>query len=100
MNKLAELLERDAERLGKLEVQDNGKLLAEMGGQTAISANGIVILGVLRINEGTVIPTDKPNMFNFTRLEPYGVVGMITPELALAIGGTSWHRHWLQAIQR
>ena len=29
--------------------------------------------------EGTVIPTDKPNMFNFTRYEPYGVVGMITP---------------------
>ena len=34
LNKLAELLERDAERLGKLEVQDNGKLLAEMGSQT------------------------------------------------------------------
>ncbi|MEC7189807.1 MAG: aldehyde dehydrogenase, partial [Pseudomonadota bacterium] len=29
--------------------------------------------------EGTVIPTDKPNMFNFTRYEPFGVVGLITP---------------------
>ena len=26
-----------------------------------------------------MIPTDKPNMFNFTRYEPFGVVGLITP---------------------
>ena len=29
--------------------------------------------------EGAVIPTDKTNTFNFTRYEPLGVVGMITP---------------------
>lgn len=29
--KLAELIERDAERLGEMEVRDNGKLIAEMG---------------------------------------------------------------------
>ena len=29
--------------------------------------------------EGAVIPTDKDNIFNYTRLEPLGVVGMITP---------------------
>jgi len=29
--------------------------------------------------EGSVIPIDKDNMFNFTTYEPYGVVGLITP---------------------
>ena len=80
MNKLAELLERDAERLGKLEVQDNGKLLAEMGSQPRYIGEWYRYFGGLADKiEGTVIPTDKPNMFNFTRYEPYGVVGMITP---------------------
>ena len=80
MNKLAELLERDAERLGKLEVQDNGKLLAEMSSQTRYIGEWYRYFGGLADKiEGTVIPTDKPNMFNFTRYEPFGVVGMITP---------------------
>ena len=29
--------------------------------------------------EGSVIPINKDNMFNFTTYEPYGVVGLITP---------------------
>ena len=32
--KLAELVERDFQRLGEIEVQDNGKLIAEMAAQT------------------------------------------------------------------
>ena len=32
--KLAELIERDAQKLGEIEVKDNGKLIAEMAAQT------------------------------------------------------------------
>ena len=32
--RLAEIIEREAERLGELEVRDNGKLIAEMSAQT------------------------------------------------------------------
>ena len=32
--RLAEIIEREATRLGELEVRDNGKLIAEMGAQT------------------------------------------------------------------
>ena len=32
--KLAEIVEREAARLGEIEVRDNGKLIAEMGAQT------------------------------------------------------------------
>ena len=36
--RLAKIIEREAPRLGKLEVKDNGKLLAEMGSQTGYTA--------------------------------------------------------------
>tara|TARA_Y100001970_G_scaffold293332_1_gene439464 strand:- start:25945 stop:27423 length:1479 start_codon:yes stop_codon:yes gene_type:complete len=78
--KLAEILDREADRLGKVEVTDNGKLIAEMGNQTRYIGEWYRYFGGLADKiEGTVIPVDKPNMFNFTRYEPYGVVGMITP---------------------
>ena len=78
--RLAELIERDAERLGRIEVQDNGKLIAEMGGQTRYMAEWYRYYGGLADKvEGAVIPSDKPGIFNFTRHEPLGVVGMITP---------------------
>lgn len=80
MVKLADLIEGEAERLGRIEVQDNGKLLAEMGAQTRYISEWYRYYGGLADKiEGAVIPTDKPNMFNFTRYEPYGVVGLITP---------------------
>ena len=78
--RLADIIDREADRLGRLEVQDNGKLLAEMGGQTKYIGEWYRYFGGLADKiEGTVIPTDKPNMFNFTRYEPFGVVGLITP---------------------
>ena len=36
--RLAEIIEREAPKLGKSEVKDNGKLLAEMGSQTRYNA--------------------------------------------------------------
>ena len=78
--RLAEIIEREAPRLGKLEVKDNGKLLAEMGSQTRYTAEWYRYYGGLADKiEGSVIPIDKDNMFNFTTYEPYGVVGLITP---------------------
>ena len=78
--KLADLIERDAARLAEIEVRDNGKLLAEMGAQTKYMAEWYRYYGGLADKiEGAVLPTDKANVFNFTRYEPLGVVGMITP---------------------
>ena len=77
--RLAELIERDCERLGVLEVRDNGKLIAEMVGQTKYLAECYRYYGGLADKvEGAVLPSDKPGIFNFTRYEPLGVVGMIT----------------------
>ena len=78
--KLGDVLAANAERLGKLEVQDNGKLIAEMGLQTQYSAQWYYYFGGLADKiEGSVLPIDKPDTFTYTRSEPLGVVGMITP---------------------
>ena len=78
--RLADIIDREADRLGRLEVRDNGKLLAEMGSQTKYIGEWYRYFGGLADKiEGTVIPTDKANMFSFTRYEPFGVVGLITP---------------------
>ena len=77
--KLAEIIEREAQRFGELEVRDNGKLIAEMGAQTKYLAEWYRYFGGLADKvEGAVLPADRPGIFNFTRHEPLGVVGMIT----------------------
>lgn len=78
--KLAEVIERHAPRLAEIEVRDNGKLYAEMSAQTRYIAEWFRYYGgVADKLEGAVIPTDKTDIFNFTRYEPLGVIGMITP---------------------
>lgn len=76
---LAQIIEREAGRLGELEVRDNGKLIAEMSAQTNYLAEWYRYYGGLADKvEGAVLPADRPGIFNFTRYEPLGVVGMIT----------------------
>jgi (Z)-2-((N-methylformamido)methylene)-5-hydroxybutyrolactone dehydrogenase len=80
MMRIAELVERDAQRLATLEVRDNGKLYAEMFAQVRLVADWFRYYGGLADKlEGAVIPTGKPDMLTFTRYEPLGVVGLITP---------------------
>jgi len=77
--RLAELIERDAARLGEIEVRDNGKLIAEMGAQTKYMAEWYRYYGGMADKiEGSVIPSDKDGIFNFTRYEPLGVIAMVT----------------------
>ncbi|WP_334192973.1 aldehyde dehydrogenase [Pararhodobacter sp.] len=78
--RLADLIEGHADHLAEIEVRDNGKLYAEMRAQTGYIAEWYRYFGGLADKiEGHVIPSDKAGVFNFTRYEPLGVVGMITP---------------------
>ena len=79
MNRLADLVEKNAQRLAEIEVRDNGKLLAEMRAQVNYHPEWWRYYGGLADKvEGRVMPIDKPNMFAFSRSEPVGVVGAIT----------------------
>jgi aldehyde dehydrogenase (NAD+) len=80
LRRFADLITRDAEKLASIEVRDNGKLLAEMAGQVRYIPEWFHYFGGLADKiEGGVIPTDKPDMFTYTKREPLGVVVAITP---------------------
>jgi len=80
LRKLADLIGEKSKFLAEVEVRDNGKLYAEMSAQTAYMAQWYYYYGGLADKvEGHVIPSDKPDMFNFTRYEPLGVVAAIIP---------------------
>ena len=80
LRKLGDLIGEKAKFLAEIEVRDNGKLLAEMSAQTAYMAQWYYYYGGLADKiEGHVIPSDKPDMLNYTRYEPLGVVAAITP---------------------
>jgi acyl-CoA reductase-like NAD-dependent aldehyde dehydrogenase len=80
LRRLADLIGENAERLARVEVRDNGKLYREMIGQLrGLPAWYLYYAGHADKIEGRVIPTDKPNFLLYTRREPVGVVGAITP---------------------
>ena len=70
----------NAERLARLEVQDSGKLLREMLGQLkALPQWYYYYSGLADKLEGRTVPPVNANYFAYTRREPIGVVGAITP---------------------
>jgi (Z)-2-((N-methylformamido)methylene)-5-hydroxybutyrolactone dehydrogenase len=78
--RLGEIIAREAERLAELEVRDGGKLVREMVGQMrALPDYYFYYAGLADKLQGDVVPVDKPNFLVYTRHEPVGVVGAITP---------------------
>ncbi|HZJ32420.1 MAG TPA: aldehyde dehydrogenase [Vicinamibacterales bacterium] len=80
LRRLGDLIIEKAAELAEIEVRDNGKLYAEMSAQSAYMAQWYHYYGGLADKiEGSVLPTDKPDTFNYTRYEPLGVVAAIIP---------------------
>src|SRR4051794_10644077 len=80
MRACAEAISRNAEELARLEVEDSGKLMREMLGQMrALSEWYLYFSGLADKLEGRTVPPINPNYFGYTRREPVGVVGAITP---------------------
>jgi aldehyde dehydrogenase (NAD+) len=84
LNKLADLMERDAEYLEELEAMDNGKPLGREG-QYGAKADVAIAIKMYRYVagwadkiQGKTIPIDG-NTFCYTRREPVGVCGAIIP---------------------
>lgn len=78
--RLADLIEENAEALGRIETTDSGKLLAETASQTKYVGDYYrYYAGLADKIEGAVLPIDKPDMHVFTRREPIGVVAAVVP---------------------
>ncbi len=80
LRKLGDLVAERSKALAEIEVRDNGKLWVEMSGQTAYIAQWLYYYaGLADKIEGSVIPLEKRDYFNYTRHEPLGVVVAIVP---------------------
>lgn len=78
--RLAELIEENADAIGRIETTDSGKLLAETASQTKYVGDYYrYYAGLADKIEGAVLPIDKPDMHVFTRREPIGVVAAVVP---------------------
>jgi aldehyde dehydrogenase (NAD+) len=80
---IGDVIEAHADELAELETRQNGKLLREMRPQMGFLAEYYRYFGrqAEEVGTGRVNPMDNKDggMFNYTRREPYGVVGAITP---------------------
>ncbi len=80
MRDLARLVERDADRLARVESIDNGKLLADtVRHARALPAWLDYFAGLADKLHGATIPLDEPELVAYTRREPVGVVAAIIP---------------------
>ena len=78
--RLADLIEQNAEKLGKIETTDSGKLAHETVAQTRyVSDYYRYFAGLADKLEGATLPIDKPDMHVFTTREPIGVVAAVVP---------------------
>ncbi|MDB5438634.1 MAG: Aldehyde dehydrogenase [Caulobacteraceae bacterium] len=80
LRRVADLMIENAPRLAEIERRDNGKLAAEVTSQVRYVGDYFhYYAGLADKIESHVIPTDKPGVFAYTRYEPKGVIGIITP---------------------
>jgi len=79
INRLADLLEENADRLSLLETTDNGKVIRETRSQMSYAARVYrFFAGYADKIWGSVIPLDQRGVMDFALREPYGVVAAIT----------------------
>lgn len=80
LRRLAQLIEENVDLLGKVEQRDNGKLMTEVAGQVKNVAQWFYYYaGLADKIEGSVVPINKADVFNYVKWEPLGVVVAITP---------------------
>ena len=80
LRRVGDVIVENAERLGAVETRDNGKLPQNI---TPSLTSWLVdsfyyYAGMCDKFEGSLIPADAPDMLNYMRWEPFGVVGLIT----------------------
>jgi (Z)-2-((N-methylformamido)methylene)-5-hydroxybutyrolactone dehydrogenase len=78
--RVADLIGEHAEELAETEARDVGKVIREMRGQiTGLSAWYRYYASLPFHLDGRVVSLDRRSILNYTRREPFGVVGIIAP---------------------
>jgi aldehyde dehydrogenase (NAD+) len=80
VRRLGDAVARHADRLAEIETRDNGKRRVDIhpGLSSWLIDSFYYYAGMADKLEGSVIPTGRGDILNYTRHEPYGVVSAIT----------------------
>lgn len=80
LSRVADLIGEHAEELAAIEARDIGKVIREMRGQIrGLSAWYRYYASLPYHLDGRVVSLDRRSILNYTRREPFGVVGIIAP---------------------
>lgn len=80
LRRIAALIEKHGEYLAKIETRDNGKLISEMAAQLKYLPEWFYYYGGLADKiQGSVVPVDRADHFNYLLREPIGVCAFIIP---------------------
>lgn len=79
LNRLADLVDENAEELARIDSTDNGKVIRETRAQMRfVARNYRYFAGYADKLQGNTIPLDNGQMFDYTLVEPLGVAVLIT----------------------
>ena len=79
LNKVADLLDGDADRMALLETTDNGKVIRETGSQMGYAARIFrYYAGWADKLHGDVVPLDQKDTLDFAVRVPFGVIACVT----------------------
>ena len=79
LNRLAELLEGEAERMALIETTDNGKVIRETRVQMHFAARNFrYFAGWADKLHGETLPLDRSDLFDYTTRVPRGVAALVT----------------------
>ncbi|MEM7168547.1 MAG: aldehyde dehydrogenase [Pseudomonadota bacterium] len=83
LRRIGDVISKHAEHLGEIETRDNGKLPKNITPSLKSGAWQVdswhYYAGMCDKFEGRLIPAEVPNMHNFMKWEPFGVVAQILP---------------------
>ncbi|MED5531359.1 MAG: aldehyde dehydrogenase [Pseudomonadota bacterium] len=83
LRKIGDVISNNAERLGSIETLDNGKLPKQITPSLEKDAWSVdswsYYAGMCDKFEGRIIPAEMPNLHNYLKWEPFGVVAQILP---------------------
>lgn len=83
MRRIGDAISAHADRLGEIETRDNGKLPKNITPSLKEGAWQVdsfhYYAGMCDKFEGSLIPAEAPNIHNYLKWEPFGVVGQILP---------------------
>ena len=80
LTRIGDVIAKNAERLGEVETRDNGKLPKNITPSLKSwqTESFYYYAGMCDKFEGSLLPTEVPDMLNYLRWEPFGVCALIT----------------------